>query len=69
MVASWDTSRALRIGALSGLAVAALTALDARGWVLGSTSSLIMQMVIGGIVGAFLFWLAAVIRNRLSRSG
>jgi hypothetical protein len=66
--ASWDTSRALRVGAVSGLAIGALTALDARGWVLGSASSFIMQMVVCGVVGALLFWLAAFVRNRLSRS-
>ena len=63
----WNTSRALRLGATCGLVIGAFTALDARGWVLGPLSSLIIQTLAGGIGGAFVFWLAAVVRNRLVR--
>jgi hypothetical protein len=59
--------RALQIGAVAGLVVGALTALDARGWVLGPLSSFVIQTLAAGIGGAFLFWLVAVIRNWLVR--
>jgi hypothetical protein len=59
-----STSRAL-LGAIVGLVVGSVIALDARGWVLGPPSSFVIQTVAAGIGGAFLFWLAAVIRNWL----
>jgi xanthine/uracil/vitamin C permease (AzgA family) len=66
-ISKWQSSRALRLGATCGLVITALTALDARSWVLGPLPSFIIQTLAGGIGGAFVFWLAAVVRNRLVR--
>ena len=63
----WNISRALRLGAICGIAIGACLALDARGWVLGPLSSLVMQTLAGAIGGALLFWIAAVVWNRLTR--
>jgi hypothetical protein len=63
----WNTLRALRLGATCGLVIGAFTALDARGWVLGPLPNFIIQTLSGGIGGGFVFWLAAVVRNRLVR--